>query len=217
MLNILNEFNFWDAVPLTGSASYASIAAKVGLQEAIVYRILRHAITRRLFAEAANGDGVQHTSVSAAPARSPLMRAWVGHCLDEVARGAVEMPTALHRWARNGAAAEDGEPDHCGCGIALLKHGEQSLFDFFAVDADEERGLPAGWRMKRFGDAMTCATSDDSFSLSAVHNMYGWDELPQGSTLVDVSLQFSFPLRYGTFPPFINQTAGKNCGISEQG
>jgi hypothetical protein len=46
-LNVLNQFDFWAAVPLTGEASYDEIAKHVQLPVDVVSRILDHAITMR--------------------------------------------------------------------------------------------------------------------------------------------------------------------------
>ncbi|RKK23548.1 hypothetical protein BFJ67_g17116 [Fusarium oxysporum f. sp. cepae] len=50
--NILNQFNFWNAVPIGGSATYAEITARVHLPESIVRRVLKYAISIRIFAGA---------------------------------------------------------------------------------------------------------------------------------------------------------------------
>ena len=68
-LNILNHFDFWSAVPVDGSASYAEIAQRTRLPQDVVYRVVQHATTLRLFAETEPGkpsSRIQHTSRSAA-------------------------------------------------------------------------------------------------------------------------------------------------------
>ncbi|KAF5612322.1 sterigmatocystin 8-O-methyltransferase [Fusarium subglutinans] len=50
--NILNQFNFWNAVPIGGLATYAEITAQVNLPESIVRRVLTHATSIRIFANA---------------------------------------------------------------------------------------------------------------------------------------------------------------------
>ncbi|KAF5549287.1 peptide transporter PTR2 [Fusarium mexicanum] len=50
--SILNQFTFWNAVPIGGSAIYAEITAQVNLPESIVRRVLKYAISIRIFANA---------------------------------------------------------------------------------------------------------------------------------------------------------------------
>ncbi|KLU81090.1 sterigmatocystin 8-O-methyltransferase, partial [Magnaporthiopsis poae ATCC 64411] len=50
VLNILNCFDFWSAVPLNGTSSPAEIARHTGLPSEVVERVLDHATTLRLFA-----------------------------------------------------------------------------------------------------------------------------------------------------------------------
>jgi hypothetical protein len=185
VLNVFNQFSFWDAVPLNGSATYAEIAAKVGLHESYVRRLLRHAVTKRIFAETAEGR-IVHTSLSAVCVNTPLVRSRIGHNLEVIGPSSQYLPDALRKWGRG--AVEDGKPDHSAFGLAFLQnHTAKTFWDWAVTDKDEERGLPAGWRAKRFGEAMTSVTSDPSFDFRAVHAMFGWDSLPQGATLVDVS------------------------------
>jgi hypothetical protein len=128
--------------------------------------------------------------VSAVSVRNPLMRSWIGHNLDEVWPGAIKLPEALRKWGHG--PEEDGQPEHNGCALAFADRvGNKPFWEFLASDADETRGLQAGWRAKRFGEAMTCVTSDESFDLSSVHDMFKWDDLPAGSIMVDVSIKFS--------------------------
>ncbi len=82
--DVLNEFNFWDAVPLNGSASYAEIAKATQLPEQIVRRYLRHAFTLFIFAEEGPGtDRVVHSASSAYVVRHPNMRSLIGHTMQD--------------------------------------------------------------------------------------------------------------------------------------
>ncbi|KAL1840070.1 hypothetical protein VTK73DRAFT_3857 [Phialemonium thermophilum] len=66
ILSVLDRFDFWSAVPLSGSASYADVAARTQLPETLVRRILRHAMTMRLFAQAGQSSDGPSSGVDAA-------------------------------------------------------------------------------------------------------------------------------------------------------
>jgi hypothetical protein len=186
VLNTLNQFNFWDAIPLEGSATYEQIAAKVGLNESIVRRLLRYAMTNRIFAETAPGsDNIVHTSLSVVCVHQPNTRSWIGHNLEEFAPASVYLPDSLRKWGRG--AIEDGDPSHSPLGLAFMQESNaKDFWEFAATDKDDERGLPAGYRVQRFSEAMSCATQDPGFDIGAIHKMYEWDRLSNGATLVDV-------------------------------
>lgn len=181
---MLNQFNFWDAVPLNSSISYADLAKKVGLNVSVVQRILRYAQTRRIFAETAPGSKqIQHTSISAMPVHNPLIRSWIGHNLEDFWPSAQFLPAALRKWNDD----DSGDASHCAANLAFYKNDEnKTIWDFFTEDEAPERGLPKGYRDKRFGEAMTAATADPSFNLNSVHALYEWDALPNNATMVDI-------------------------------
>src|SRR5262245_56157112 len=81
-LRWLYNFKIASAVPLDRPISFADIAQARGVDEDILKRVLRHAMTNRIFHEPEPGL-VAHTSVSALLARSPSLNDWVGYTCDE--------------------------------------------------------------------------------------------------------------------------------------
>ena len=184
VLNLLNQFNFWDAVPLTGSASYGDIASKVNLSETMVQRLLRHAMTRHIFAEMAPGSGkVVHTCISAAPVKNPLLRSWIGHNLEEIAPASLNLGEALKRYG------ESAEPFESAGAYTYFRDSKEvkTLFEWFDVDGEGER---KGWRTRRFGEAMAHMTNDPATNIKFIHACYDWDGLGE-ATVVDVSFRSS--------------------------
>jgi hypothetical protein len=185
VLSTLNQFDVWNAVPLDGSATYAEISARTGLGAAAAQRLLQHAMTRRVFAETSPGSGrVAHTAASALAARDALLRAWMGHNLEEVAVAAPRLPDALRRWA---GVPEPEDPARCAARVALfpdLPDGA-TAWDFFAADDDEGRKAK-GWRIARFGDAMHCIAESPGFNVDSVCDMIDWEGMGE-ATVVDVS------------------------------
>lgn len=45
VMDVLNQFDFWSAVPAGGSATYSEIVEATKLPEEVVRRILRYAFT----------------------------------------------------------------------------------------------------------------------------------------------------------------------------
>jgi len=187
VLNLLNQFNFWDAVPLTGAASYRDIASKVHLSEMLVKRLLRHAMTRHIFAETAPGSGqIVHTCISAAPVKNVLLRSWIGHNLEEIAPASLNLVEALKRYG------ESAEPFESAGAYTYFRDSKEvkTFFEWFDVDGEGER---KGWRAKRFGEAMAYITSTPATDIKSIHTSYDWDGLGE-AMVVDVS--FLFPRFY---------------------
>ncbi|KAG9233480.1 sterigmatocystin 8-O-methyltransferase [Amylocarpus encephaloides] len=146
-INILNFFDFWSAVPVKGSASYAEIAAHVSLPEDVVFRVLQHAITLRMFSE--TSSGVQHTSRSAALAQSAGLRALVSTILDDAGAPMMVMNHALQKYSQ-------GKPDltqDMGETSFALFHsggafgGHRTSWDLLENDGEGEK---KGWRQRNF-------------------------------------------------------------------
>ncbi|KAI0869912.1 sterigmatocystin 8-O-methyltransferase [Hypoxylon argillaceum] len=184
-LNILNHFDFWGAVPLDGSASYAEIAEKLSLPRDVVTRTLQHATTLRLFEEVA-GDAtrVRHTSRSAALARQPGLQALVSSVMDVTGAPMMTMPAALERYAKGRAelTQDMGETAFAlfhGTGPLGKKHANS--WDYLENDGEGER---RGWRQQKFVDFMKYIK--EIFQLDGiVLHAYDW-EAAGPVTVVDV-------------------------------
>jgi hypothetical protein len=113
-LNILNYFTFWSAVPPSGSATYPEIAQRTSLPQDAVQRILEHAVTLRIFSAAEPGKSttsIQHTSQSAALARSSGLRALVSTLLGDAGPPMMIMSEALQKysWGRSDLSRDMSE------------------------------------------------------------------------------------------------------------
>lgn len=198
ILDVLNQFDFWSAVPLSGSATHAEVAARTGLPEDLVRRFLRHAATMRLFVlvAAAEGDGdgsgqarVAHTAASAFVARSPAHRGWIAHHLEESRVACTRLPDALRRFSVGRAAAAQelgetafalafggGEGGGAGTGV--------TFWDFIREDGEGER---KGFRTGRFAQAMQAGRGSSGVDFGGLlRGGFDWEGLGEG-TVVDVS------------------------------
>jgi hypothetical protein len=143
----------------------------------IVKRFLRHAFTLRIFSEK---DGrVVHTAASAYAAQSAYLKAWVGHCTDEISAASIHEVKAIEEGDVNDVSTcawlRAFDPGH--------KHGYQNMFDHLANDSN---GGPKGWRERRFGEAMKYYTGDSGFQTANIHDCFDWSSLGI-ATIVDVS------------------------------
>ncbi|KAH8197137.1 hypothetical protein TruAng_008703 [Truncatella angustata] len=185
-LNVLNSFDFWSAVPLSGSASYEEVAAKVALPRDVVYRILQHAITMRLFAETRDGSGasrIEHTSRSAALAQASGLRALVSSILGDSGAPMMVLNEALRRFS-SGQPGLSQKMDETS--FALL-YGRSQLGDFknsWELLENDGEGDKQGWRQRNFVEFMRYL--NDLFHLeNVVLDSYEWPSEGQIS-VVDV-------------------------------
>lgn len=190
-LNILNHFDFWSAVPLDGSASYTEIAAHTSLPLDVVYRVLQHAMTQRIFVETTPGklsSLVKHTSRSAALQKSSGLKALLSTLLDDAGAPLMVLNEALERYSR-------GKPelsqDMHETAFALY-HQEETFgkftnsWEFIENDGVGER---KGWRQRNFVQFMNYIK--EIFQLEkTMLNVYDW-KAAGASTVVDVSRKLS--------------------------
>ncbi|KAI1849683.1 hypothetical protein JX265_008020 [Neoarthrinium moseri] len=174
-LNTLNSFNFWSAVPVNGSASYEEVAAKVSLPRDVVYRLLQHAVTMRLFAETRAGAGparIQHTSRSAALAQSTGLQALVSSILDDSGAPLMVLNEALRRYSA-GKPGLSQRMDETS--FALLHAGGQfgQFRNSWELLENDGAGDRQGWRQRNFVEFMRYLK--ELFHLEdVVLNSYQW-------------------------------------------
>ncbi|KAL2369361.1 sterigmatocystin 8-O-methyltransferase [Blastomyces gilchristii SLH14081] len=155
-LNTMNYFDFWSAVPVNGTASYADIAEHTSLPEDVVYRLLQHAMTLRIFSETEPGkpsSRVQHTSRSAALARSSGLRALVSTVLDDSGAPMMVMNEALAKYSR-GKPALTQEMNETSFALFHRSgiYGKYSNpWEFLENDGEGEK---KGWRAANFAEFM---------------------------------------------------------------
>lgn len=186
-LNILNHFNFWAAVPVKGSSTYAEIAEHTSLPIDAVQRVLEHAFTLRIFADAEPGSSpvrVEHTSRSSALAQSPGLRALVATLLDDAGPPMMVMNEALDRFSRG---KTDLPQDMSETSFALFHSGDVSgrFNNSWELLENDGEGENKGWRQKNFVEFMRYIK--EIFRLEGVvENALDWKAAGK-ATVVDVS------------------------------
>lgn len=180
MLDILNQFDFLAAVPAGGSASYSEIAAVTKVPEAIVRRILRHAFTVHLFAEAPlpQKDRVVHTATTAFLSKSQAVRGFVSHNLEEMRQATTYTPEALRRFSI-GREQPSQELEESGFAVADVKHSGRRTTFFDYLSADEAKA-------KSFAQGMQAvAVASVTGNAETITSRYDWASLGT-ATVVDV-------------------------------
>lgn len=149
-LNILNQFDFWNAVPLDGEASWEDIAKHTKLPLEVVSRVLDHAITMRFFTKPSpTATSVRHTSRSAALAKDSGLSALVQMVLDETGPPMFLLPEALRRYSQGKPEITKNMAETafklCHSGGAWGNY--ENSWDFIENDGEGEK---KGWRQRNF-------------------------------------------------------------------
>ncbi|KAL6818170.1 O-methyltransferase domain-containing protein [Trichoderma sp. SZMC 28013] len=140
-LDVLNRFNFWGAVPIGGSASYAEIAAVTKLPEQMARRFLRFGMSMYLFREESPGSSrIVHTAASAYMARNHHMQSFTSHLLEDVRPATIVMADALQKWSA-------GHP-------TPSEEVEHAPFYLASFDGKVKKGKPKGYRATRFAEGL---------------------------------------------------------------
>jgi hypothetical protein len=186
VLDVMNQFDFFSAVPLGGSATIGDVARTTTLPESVVRRVIRHAATLRIFTEYPPGsDNIIHTATSAHVAKTPLKRSWLSHQLEEVRPGTVCAPESLRLYS---AGKEKPTEDVTEAGFALADIDRTGhTVPFWDYLKTEVKGKPEGYRSQRFSEAMQMAGQTAAISPSDVLKAgFDWASLG-AATIIDVS------------------------------
>lgn len=129
-------------VPSNGSVSYSDLAERCELDESDLRRIVRSAISLKVFEEHPTGY-VRHNAVSAALV-TPSAHDAVGFFVQEFTPAALKLPETLKRFPGSQKAPE------AAIAVANGSTGNQDIFSAISHDAG---------RVERFGNAMSFNTT----------------------------------------------------------
>ncbi|KAI0476619.1 O-methyltransferase-domain-containing protein [Xylariaceae sp. FL0804] len=165
-LQAISRFKIASLVPAGGQASFGEIAERTGLGERMVQRLLRYAVTMRVFKEPAPGF-VAHTNASKL-LMDPTMNDWLGAGSEEAWPAVVKIMDAAQKWPQS------EEPNETG--FAMANGVTNSIYDIVGSDAN---------RAARFANSMKAFSSNPELSTSHLLDNYDWEGL--GATqMVDV-------------------------------
>ncbi|KAI0173698.1 sterigmatocystin 8-O-methyltransferase [Hypoxylon sp. FL1284] len=165
-LQTIARFDIARLVPPGGQASFSDIARQTPLTELMVSRIMRHAVTMRIFCEPTPGI-VAHTQASKILAK-PDVRDWARAGTEELGIAGAKLAAALEKWPGSQKPNETG--------FSLANDTTGSIFDI--IGESPERAV-------RFANAMKVMTSKPEFDLSYAMDPYDWESLGEAQ-IVDV-------------------------------
>lgn len=185
ILSLLQELDFFSAVPLGGSATYMEIAKHTQLPESLVRRLLRYSMIIHLFAEREPGsDSIVHTGITAHAARSPEFQAWICH-VNVVQPAAQILPQVLKNlYAGGRQSVSEAELESAFCVLDIDKTGKPTNhFEFLKKD---EPGRPKGWRELIFAQAIDAGRHMPGLHIEQLlESSFDWDALGE-ATVVDI-------------------------------
>ncbi|KAI2463102.1 S-adenosyl-L-methionine-dependent methyltransferase [Annulohypoxylon bovei var. microspora] len=168
-LGAIAEFKIADMVPPNGRASFGEIANQTPMTEQMTARILRHAMTMRVFREPEPGM-VAHTAASKVLSHSAA-NDWLQSGTREMWPAATKTLEALQKWP---ASQEPNET-----GYSLSNNGTETVYDVFAKDAE---------RAERWARGMEIFSRRPQFNLLYITNNYDWKSLGQAQ-VIDIGSQ----------------------------
>lgn len=165
---MIYRYDIARAVPVYGSASYASVAEKVGLSENLVFRIIRQAISNNVFFESTPGK-VSRTVLSRLMATDPQFLDGIGLHTEEFTPASVKFIDALQKYG------DPEEPNESAFSVAHSPEKKMSIFEIMGNDPK---------RVKRFGNAMQSYTSSDTWQVRHVFDTFDWSTIDKPGTIV---------------------------------
>ncbi|MCJ1314135.1 hypothetical protein MMC25_007815 [Agyrium rufum] len=169
-LHAISRFDIASSFPVGEEATYAEIAAKTGIEEKNLQRLLRHGMVNHLFREPRKGV-VTHTSLTRWLAEDENLHGFVETALSELMPAAMKTADALEKFPHS------EEVTHTGFSLAN-NTSEKSMWDLFTENP--ERG-------KKFGKAMSMMSSVKGYDPRYLLDGYPWKEIVGNEgTVVDV-------------------------------
>lgn len=182
---LLQKLDFFNAVPLEGSSTYKKISDHTKVPESLVRRILRYAMTMRLFAEdESNSERVIHTAITAHAVRNPEFQAWLWHI--GVCQPALQtLPDILKRLYADGRQeVSEVELESAFCLLDIDNTGKPTThFEFLKRDCSVDQGTS---REVLFSQAMDAGRHMPGLHVEhLIQSSFDWGVLG-GSTVVDI-------------------------------
>lgn len=159
--------NIAAAIPLDCAVTFEEVAAATGVDEDHSKRMLRHAMTNRLFCEPEPGK-VAHTASSALLVRSQALNDWVGYTTEESFPVSAKVVEAYEKF---GASQKPNESAY-----SIAFNTDKAMFDYLMEFPDRER---------RFANTMVEMTSTEGYGIHHLLNGYQWEDIDK-ATVVDV-------------------------------
>ncbi|KAI1443858.1 S-adenosyl-L-methionine-dependent methyltransferase [Annulohypoxylon stygium] len=166
-LQAISRFDIANLVPERGRISFDDIAKTTGLGPIMTRRMLRHAMTMRVFQEP-EPDMVAHTKASKALTDIDTSNWLKGGC-KEMWSAALKMVEAATRWPDSQDPKESA--------LALANDGRGGFYDIIANDAA---------RAARFSGTMKTFANSPAYNPKFIVEHYDWGSLGPNAHIVDM-------------------------------
>ncbi|KAK4206543.1 O-methyltransferase [Rhypophila decipiens] len=177
-LSVLHRFDFFNAIPLQGSASLTEIAQRINLPEQTVARFVRVALSMQLFT-IDPPNRIKHTAFSAEVLRTPTMRPFLDFTTSSsfsmLSRGA----DAIQRYYV-GRTEPNDDLGACPFTLTYEEDGSErglAMWEYFEKRPDQA---------KRFAGVIQHVNSMGVMNVDAALDLFDWAALGQDVTVVDV-------------------------------
>ncbi|KAI1180010.1 S-adenosyl-L-methionine-dependent methyltransferase [Nemania sp. FL0916] len=164
---VITRFGLARNLPIGGETTFAEMAASSGLAENDIRKLIRYAVTQRVFEEPRPGV-ITHSAASRLLAEDTAAHDYLATAANEFWPAATRTCDAMIQFP--------GSEEPTQTGFALANNTDKSFYQFLSDYPD---------RSKRFANMMLGFTSGKEYSLHYVTDFYPWDEL-SGGTVVDV-------------------------------
>ncbi|KAI1156474.1 sterigmatocystin 8-O-methyltransferase [Nemania diffusa] len=181
-LQAISRLNIASLVPLGGRTTFGDVAKQTRLDERELRRLLRHAMTMRVFREPEPGV-LAHTQASRA-LLDPVANSWMATGTEEMWPASTKMVDALQKWP--------GSQEPSQTGFTLANGPGSSIYQILKEDHK---------RAARFANCMKAYMLMQEYNSFHVVNNYTWANLGQvhlvdvggGAGHVSVELATRFP------------------------
>ncbi|KAI3317134.1 sterigmatocystin 8-O-methyltransferase [Xylariaceae sp. AK1471] len=157
-IDAICRFHFADIVPSGGQVSFTEIAKSTGLDEQLVTRLLRHAMSMHIFKEPEPGM-VAHTNISKY-FTLPYVNDWLSFGAREGWPAATRMLDAIQKWP----SSEESN----NTGFSLVNNTDKSIFE--VLSADHARAM-------RLASAVKAHNHFPGYAATDVPKLYDWASL----------------------------------------
>ncbi|KAJ4420448.1 hypothetical protein N0V82_004324 [Gnomoniopsis sp. IMI 355080] len=162
------RFELAKAFPVGGEITFGELAATVGLGETYIRKLVRHAITQKIFTEVRPGV-IAHSACSRLIAEDETVSSYLRFKTDDLWHAAFHLCDAVAKWPGS------EEPNQTG--FAVAHNTDKTMFDYLSEHPE---------KAKYFYKAMRAFAQRPGLEPKYVVDNYAWGTLPKGSTVVDV-------------------------------
>ncbi|KYK60650.1 O-methyltransferase [Drechmeria coniospora] len=174
-LQLINSYGIANLVPLDAPISLVELQTKTSLDPINLARVLRHAMTNRVFHEPSPGV-IAHTAASRLLARDSALQDWVGFNSEDIFPAAGKVLTALQKHPEATSLTTTG--------FNLAFGTEEPMFVTFGKEPI---------RARRMGGAMASLTGGEGYEVKHLVDNYDLADVDAAQgTLVDIGGSHGF-------------------------